>query len=179
MAPAIEPSSTQGNHPFDENIPAASIIDNKTLKAITFDLAGYWIAIPISYVVKVINAPPGQISQANGVGLVHLSNYAITVVDLHQRLNLGQSNIDSQNQKFLIVIRIGNSDLCSVPVSEPPTLLDIPLAEIRQLPNSYRRSHPLGIASHVAMVSYKEDEDQEEETLEVFVLDMKQVFEGQ
>jgi hypothetical protein len=29
------------------------------------------------------------------------------------------------------------------------------------------------------MVSYKEEEDQEEETLEVFVLDMKQVFEGQ
>ena len=49
---------------------------------------------------------------------------------------------------------------------QTPTLLELPLAQIRTLPNSYRFADTLDVASHVTRVQ------QAEEWLTVFILDV-------
>ncbi|MGL5796182.1 MAG: chemotaxis protein CheW, partial [Waterburya sp.] len=55
-------------------------------------------------------------------------------------------------------------------VTEAPTLIDVPVAKIRLIPDSYRRADTLAIASHVAVIPQKNDT-----ALTIFILDLKRL----
>ena len=56
-------------------------------------------------------------------------------------------------------------------VTETPILMDIPISEIRTIPNTYRHADTLGIASHVAVMSQKNETAQT-----IFILDLERLI---
>ena len=133
---------------------------SEAIKAIAFPVAEYLLALPIETVMKAIEAPPKLSAELDEAGLLYLSDRAISLLDLHRKL-VGKTHA---NRRFLILAQL-RGEYFAIPVDEPPTLVEIPVSEIRSLPDSYRHANALGIASHVAIVP------QEKTILEIFILD--------
>jgi len=84
----------------------------------------------------------------------------INILDLHHHL-LG---IESSNPNAIAIFTGKDLQLYGIPIETAPTLISIPLDRIRTLPNDVRQSNPLGIASHLAMISTENTE------LTIFIL---------
>ncbi|MBZ8183271.1 chemotaxis protein CheW [Oscillatoria salina] len=137
-------------------------------KVIVFTIDSYWLALPITNVLKIINTPPLVNAKQNHLSLVHIGDRVLTILNLQQMLNLSNPEAGKIG-KFLLILQLTTSEIAGIPLDEPPSLLELPLAEIRPIPESYRQSTSLKIASHVALVS------QEETTQEVFLLDLEKL----
>lgn len=141
-----------------------------SLKAVVFRVGSLNLALRIESVYKVLNHTLVYSSGVNPVGITHLSEREVVVIDLQRRL-FNSSGIQHASQPgFLIVAENPAGELYGIPVESTPTLMEIPLPAIRVLPESYRRADTLGIASHVAVVP------QPESALAIFLLDVNQLL---
>jgi purine-binding chemotaxis protein CheW len=137
------------------------------IKVLVFSIGSLNLGLRIDYVYKVLNSTQVYGSGLSGVGLAHMGEREVTVLDLARRLlpeNQPRENIEGG---FLIVIEDAQSgDLYGIPVAIVPVLIDVPLPSIRVLPASFRNSDTLGIASHVAVLS------EAETSMTLFLLDV-------
>lgn len=120
------------------------------------------LACRIETVYKVVNHSQVYSSGLGHTGLTHIDNQTVTVIDLHHQL-FDVSLADQPG--YLVLIKSQIDDLLAIPVIKSPTLMDIQHEHIRVLPQAYRQSDTLSIASHVAIVPGKN------ETLTIFVID--------
>jgi len=136
------------------------------LKLIVFSMGNLNLALPIESVYKVVNHTPVYSSGVLPVGVTHLGEGEITVVDLYQRFFHDRINNDYSQSSYLVIVQNTTGELYGIPVTETPVLMEVPSSLIRVLPESYRRADTLDVASHVAMIP------QEVVTLTVFLLDV-------
>jgi chemotaxis signal transduction protein len=140
----------------------------KVLRLVTFAIADYQLALPMSAVLRVVNCPR-PFSQGPGqVEFVHLGQHSIMILNLHQRLTLNRNTPRPQLGQFLIVTQAVLPELCAIRVDTPPDVMELPAHVMRPLPAAYQQGHPLSIASHVAVVP------EDPNAGSTFILDMQQ-----
>ncbi len=139
------PLTRKPGHPSrSEAAPAA-----QRLKVMFFSIGDLFLALPIGSVYKVLKQTAIYGSGLYGVGLAHLDDRELTVVDLHRQILHTHAPIQGG---YIIVAQTPQGDLYGIPIEKVPSLLDIPAATLRPLPESYRCADTLNIASHVAVV---------------------------
>jgi purine-binding chemotaxis protein CheW len=148
------------------------------LKLLVFPVNKLTLAIPVEDVKKVINLPKLYGSGLNYIFLSHGDNQEITVFDLHQKLfNLSAfsaiSNLEEQ-ETYLVIAQNTMNEEFGIIVTETPTIIDVPLSEVRMLPPSYRHSDTLEIASHVTVIP-----QENQENLTIFIIDCDQLLNEQ
>ena len=105
----------------------------------------------------------------------------VTVVNLRQHfIRINSENYPAKNslalansEDFLILLKTPTNELCGIPVSKPPTLIDIPLSTIVPVPLSYREVAGLSWVSHMAILS----DEEETKPLKIFLLGMSKIIE--
>lgn len=160
-------NSTISNEPpleFEELETARAV---PTLKVLMFSVGSLNLGLRIESIHKVLNSTQVHGSGENWVGLVHLGDREVTVLDLKRRLFPSQTNSDNTPKGYLIIIQNAKKELYGIPVEIVPALVDVPLPNLRVLPESFRHADTLGIASHVAVVTESESETQ----MTLFLLD--------
>jgi chemotaxis signal transduction protein len=138
------------------------------LKLIAFEIGKLSLAVRIEQVHKVVNLPALHGSGLNPVGLARIDNREITVLDLHRRLF--HSEAEPVAGTYLVLVKTQRGEILGIPAIETPLLLDVPTTLIRNLPESYRRSDTLEIASHIAIVPVAEGQ-----TRTLFLLDTERL----
>lgn len=138
----------------------------KLLKLLVFRIGNLNFALPIESVKKVINYTQVYSSGLGHLGVAHVGEQEITVIDLHKRLFKSTQQIQDGSQSYLIIAKNSISENFGILVEQTPSLIDVPSSQIRALPESYRRADTLEIASHVTVIP------QESESLTVFLLDV-------
>ncbi len=136
------------------------------LKLVVFAMGGLQLALRIESVYKVVNHSPVYSSGLNHVGITHLGNQEVTVVDLHRRFFKADQTSESSPGNYLVIVKNTTGEFYGIPVADTPILIEVPLSMIRILPESYRRADTLEVASHVAVIP------QEGTPLTVFLLDV-------
>ncbi|MGL5939358.1 MAG: chemotaxis protein CheW [Waterburya sp.] len=158
------------NLTIDSPINQLSANKNSVIKLLVFEIGKLTLALPILQVQKVIKNQPIHGSGLSHVNLTHLEDQEVAIVDLHQKLfKISQSQISSTTGYFIISKNITGEPL-GIRVTNAPTLIDVPIAKIRLIPDSYRRADTLAIASHVAVIPQKNDT-----ALTIFILDLKRL----
>lgn len=133
-----------------------------TLRLIVMSFGKLTLACRIETLYKVVNQSQIHSSGLGYTGVTHIDNHAVVVVDLHQKL----FNVSIPDKPvYFVIVRPRTGELVAIPVTTSPNLIDIQREQIRVLPESYRQSDTLGIASHVALISHQD------ETLTTFILD--------
>ncbi|MES1021824.1 chemotaxis protein CheW [Gloeocapsa sp. BRSZ] len=135
----------------------------KSQKIVVFSMGNIHLALPSDAVYKVTNQMPVYGTGFNGVGLAHLGDRQITIVELHRRFFTAKG-------KYLIIAENKAGELYGIPVASVPTLMDVPLSRIQVLPDSYRHADLLAIATHVCHIP------QADTLLTVFLLDVDQLL---
>ena len=134
----------------------------QTLKLIVMKLGQLTIACRIKSVYKVVRQAQIHSSGLGHTGITYLDNKTVTVVDLHQKLF--QVSM-SEEEGYFVVLSATSGELIAIPVATSPNLMDVRYDHIKVLPDSYRHSDTLNIASHIAIIP------DEEKSLTVFLLD--------
>lgn len=129
--------------------PAQSHESAASVKMIVFTVGNFELALPIEIVHKVLNQIPVYGSGLNGVGIAHVGDLEVTVIDLHRQLFQTSIINEAGKKGYLLVIHTKDAELYGIPVSSVPVLMDLPMSSIRVLPESYRNGDILGIATHV------------------------------
>lgn len=137
-----------------------------TLKLVVFAMGGLNLALRIESVYKVINHAAIYSSGLLPVGVAHVGEGEITVVDLHRRFFKSSLTSESERRGYLVIVKNSTGELYGIPVADTPVLMEVPLSMIRLLPESYRRADTLDVASHVAVIP------QEGAPVTVFLLDV-------
>ncbi|AFZ19708.1 chemotaxis protein CheW [Allocoleopsis franciscana] len=140
------------------------------VKLIVFNIGRLNLALRIESVYKVVNHTSTYGSGLKAVGITHLGEGEITVVDLHQRFFNASQISESNLSSYLIVVQNITGELYGIPVNETPALMEVSRGMIRVLPESYRRSDTLDVASHVAVIP------QNETSITIFVLDVDRLL---
>lgn len=143
--------------------PADKVVRRR--KLLIFSVGKLNMALPIESVYKILRHTAIHGSGTTPVGIAHIGNREMTVIDLYQRLFKVPSPSVRQ-QQFLIVASNSIGEQFGILVQTTPTLEDVPLSQIRLLPDSYRRADTLEIASHVTAIP------KGEETLTAFAIDV-------
>ena len=123
----------------------------ETIKLIVFNLGEVSFGILMTKIDRVVNK----------TNLDRDFNFSaeIEILDLHHRL-FGSSIV---NPTTMVIFR--GDKLLGIPIDTTPTLISVPLDQIRILPAEFRTNNPLGIASHIAMTSIDDTE------LTIFILE--------
>jgi purine-binding chemotaxis protein CheW len=138
-------------------------------KFLLFQVGKLNLALSVALVQKVIHYTPIFGSGLSSIGVAHIGEQEITVIDLHKRFFKTREKLVSGQKGYLILSRIKSGEILALWVAQTPTLIDVPLSQIRTLPESYRRGDTLDIASHVMLIPHRE------ETMTVFVLDLDEM----
>jgi chemotaxis signal transduction protein len=123
-----------------------------TVELIVFDICEISFGIPIAKIDRIVSS-------------FHLGeDYTLTqdveILDLHHRL----SGKELANPTAIAIFISDSQHLYGIPIETVPSLIEVPLDRIRSLPDEFRTTNPLGIASHIAMISNQIEE------LTVFIL---------
>jgi purine-binding chemotaxis protein CheW len=125
-------------------------------KLVTFPVGLLTLALPIGAVHKVVNLTPIHGSGIYPVGVTAIGEENYTVIDLHQKLFQTSPSRENPTAGYLILVQLPSGEKIGIPVTEAPSLIEVPLTQIRILPESYRRSDTLAIASHIVMLTGSE-----------------------
>lgn len=151
-----------------------------------FSIDKLTLALPVEQIQKVTKYTTLYGSGQSYVNLTHIGEQQITIVDLHQKLfKIKHDELYPDGGYFILtkprpitVIKEGKKtnhnfmkETLGIRAVEAPLLIDVPISEIRLLPNSYRYSDTLEIASHVAITS---QENQKTQT--IFILDLERLI---
>lgn len=145
--------------------PSLGEVETRRRKLLVFQIGTLHLALPVESVKKITHYTLMQGSGITAVGLIHVDETEITAIDLYKRLFKVSQPLMSGRQ-FLILAKNSVDELFGILVPQTPSLVDLPLSEIRTLPNSYRRGDTLEIATHVTRV------EENGELLTVFILDV-------
>ena len=154
------------NFPFPPKRLSHITSDVNLLKVLVFEISDYLFALPIGVIFKVINCPPITYTAERGLGIADFGEYTVTVVNLAQRLSPQSEDVQTLNNRFLILTQTRQGELCGIAVNKSPSLIELPLENIRPLPLSYRQMNPLNIATHITVLP------ESEESRKVFLLGM-------
>ena len=113
-----------------------------TLELVLFDIGIAYFGLPIFNVDRIVD-----LSNINNDFSSLLTGAKI--LDLHHQL-FGMSLSDPP---IWIIAKSFNGRLYRIPTDILPTLTHVTLDRLRILPDDFRATSPLGIASHVAMVT--------------------------
>lgn len=152
------------------NLQSNTIEPAPVLKLIVFGIGNLNLALPIESVYKVINRTPVYGSGLRSVGVAHVDDGQVTVVDLYRRFFQSSQTSESDSGGYLVIVKNTTGELYGIPVTDTPTLIEVPSSTIRVLPDSYRHSDTLEVASHVTVIP------QEAESLTVFLLDVARLL---
>ncbi|MDX2273301.1 MAG: hypothetical protein NW237_15315 [Cyanobacteriota bacterium] len=141
------------------------------LKVITFTVASQPLALPLAQgkdspfpvVQRVIHSPVSL--NHHPLQLLHWEDQDVIILNLHSLSTPAQAI-----PPFLILVQTPNQECYGIPVSDPPSLLELPLATIRPLPPSYAQRDPLGMASYIAVLPQSGD------PLILFLLDLNRAL---
>lgn len=153
---------------MDYDDPFEVMSSEPQLRLIIFALQAVQFALPIESVYQVIRRPAVLTSGLSGIGIAHLGEQAITVLDLHYRFFQTASNAAAAG--YLILIQPSAGEILGIPVEAVPGMLDIPYSTIRLLPEAYRQRDSFGLASRFAVL------EDAEEPLTLFILDLHQLM---
>ncbi|HEY9701670.1 MAG TPA: chemotaxis protein CheW [Allocoleopsis sp.] len=131
------------------------------LKILIFNIGNITFGISIDQIYKVVSSAQIYSSEGNWVGVSHIGEREVTVLDLQKKFFHPHTQ-----QGYLIIIQYTDNELYGILVETVPALIDVPLSQIRVLPPSFRHADALGIASHVAIIN---DQDT---TQTIFLLDL-------
>ncbi len=137
-----------------------------SLKILVFRMGDVKLALPLDTVSKILNKTPVYGMGLNGVGVAHVGDREVTVVDLHQQLFRSSTINESSQAIYLIISQSRQGELYGIPVTAVPVLMEVPSSSIRVLPKSYRRADILRSATHVCHIP------QEEAPLTIFMVDV-------
>jgi chemotaxis signal transduction protein len=143
--------------------------NNRLMKLLIFKIGKLNVALSVDIVKKITHHTPVYNSGLNHMGMAVVDDREITVVDLHKRLfNVAQETLpDSRN--YLAIARNSVGETFGITMGQAPTLQDVPVSQIRTLPESYRQADTLEVASHVTVIP------QQNGALTVFILDPDRV----
>ncbi|EAZ92353.1 chemotaxis protein CheW [Crocosphaera chwakensis] len=145
--------------------PSLEEVETRRRQLLIFKIGTLHLALSVESVKKITHYIPMQGSGITDVGLIHVDEMEITAIDLHKRLfNISQPPMSGR--QFLILAKNSIDELFGILVPQTPSLVELPLSQIRTLPNSYRSGDTLEIASHVTRVQ------ENEQLLTVFILDV-------
>lgn len=144
---------------------------NSLLKLVVFEVGKLTLALAIEQVKKVVKYTSIHGSGLSHVNLTHLDDREVTIVDLEQKLfNNSQINRANFDGYFIITKDIFGESI-GILVSKMPIIIDVSLSQIRLLPNSYRNSDTLEIASHVTVIS-----QENANYVTIFILDLERLI---
>jgi len=139
------------------------------LQLIVFNIGHLNLALRIESVYKVSNHTPISGSGVGTVGVTHVDDIEVTVIDLYRRFF--QSNPSEYSTGgYLVLVQNTTGEVYGIPVAETPVLMEVPLSLIRLLPQSYRYADTLDVASHVAVIP------QDAASLTIFLLDVDRLL---
>lgn len=138
---------------------------DRTEKFLVFGLGTLNLAFSVDSVEKIVNYTPIHSSGTTATGLVHLDDRSVTVIDLHRRLFHTSQAPSTKRKQFLILIKNSKQESFGLLVNQTPTLMDVPVPQIRVLPESYRQNDTLSCAKQVMVIKQKEA------SFTIFVLD--------
>ncbi len=144
----------------------------RTHKYLVFTLGKLNLAFDVDHVERIVNYLPIHHSGTTAIGLIHLENRSVTVIDLHRQLFEVSQPPTTKGRLFLILFKNRLGESLGLLVNETPTLMDIPLSQIRILPASFRQNDTLACASQVMIVQEKG------QSFTVFVLDPERLIPG-
>ena len=147
----------------------------ESTKVIVFGIGDVNLALPVSSLYKVVNQVPIYGSGLNGVGIAHIGDREVTVVDLQRQLFQSSHPTDANNPNkgsYLVIFKNPQGSLYGIPVAVVPTLMELPQSSIRVLPEAYRHADVFGFATHVAVIS------ETEPPMTIFLLDVNQLLSG-
>jgi chemotaxis signal transduction protein len=120
----------------------------KTLSVefISFEIDQIKFGIPIAKLERIISN-------------IHLNEdymlaQHIEIIDLQDLI----TGIPIANPTSIAIFTDDLQRSCGIPINTVPELITIPLDRIRLLPQTFRDTNPLGIATHLAMMSTPEKE---------------------
>jgi chemotaxis signal transduction protein len=116
-------------------IAANNAINNSLLKLLVFEVGKLVLALPIQQVQKVVRHNPIHGSGLSYVNLSHLGDQEVTVIDLHQKL-FKVSQTETSGTGYFIISKNVTGEPLGIVVAQTPTIIDVPLAQIRTLPES-------------------------------------------
>ena len=155
------------NLTIDANSKLISELGESSLKLLVFKIDKLTLALPVLQVQKVIKYNLVHGSGLSYVNLTHLGDRDIAVVDLHQKLFKTSLPKLAENKGYFIISKNITGEQLGILVTEPPALVDVATKQIRMIPDAYRRSDTLQIASHVTVI-----ESENENSKTVFILDL-------
>ncbi len=125
-----------------------------TIELVIFDISDVSFGIPIAKIDRILN----QIGTSQPFDLPADTQ----ILDLHHQL----FGFSFPNPAAYVIVRRDRLSVCGIPVDTLPTISHVPIDRIRTLPSELRATSPIGIASHVAMISEPTGE------LTVFILEI-------
>jgi hypothetical protein len=125
------------------------------LDLIVFEVDSVSFGIPMRNIDRIISSA--------FLGEDYSLTQDVVILDLHHHITG-----DSISNPTAIVLWIDkHRQLAAIPIETVPVMVCVPLDRIRTLPNDFRTNNPLGIASHLAIVT---DVDTNIEST-IFILD--------
>lgn len=144
--------------------PESNTIVNK-IKLLSFPIGKLHAAFHIDVVQKVVNFSTVYGSGLNHYGMATVEGEEITVIDLHKKFFNTPTIFEGEDKKYLLLAENSIGERFGIIVTNTPSLYDISVEDIRALPPSYRQADTFKIASHVTMISGKDQQ------ITVFILD--------
>ncbi len=111
-----------------------------TIEMAIFEIDGISFGLPISKLDRIINNPNGNAASCPT---------DVELLNLHQQI----FGINAESTVACTVVRRDGQPPCAIPVDTVPTLIMVPIDRIRSIPSELRSTNPLGIASHVAIIT--------------------------
>ncbi|WP_309739079.1 hypothetical protein [Chamaesiphon sp. OTE_20_metabat_361] len=123
-----------------------------TIELVVFNIARVSFGIPTTKINRVISNV--------FIGEDFSLTQDVAILDLHDRL----SGIEIADFNAIVIFTGENSQLYGIPIETAPILVSVPCDRIRTLPSDVRTDNPLGIASHIAIVTHEQSQ------LTIFIL---------
>jgi chemotaxis signal transduction protein len=133
-------------------LPPIVPLKSTTIELVVFEIASISFGIPMTKINRVISNV--------FLGEDYTLTQDVEIMDLHQRL----TGIEISDFNAIAIYTGADRQLYGIPIETVPILMTIPLDRIRTIPQAIRTKNPLGIASHIAMISNSELE------LTIFIL---------
>ncbi|MBD2461383.1 chemotaxis protein CheW [Oscillatoria sp. FACHB-1407] len=138
----------------------------ESCKAIVFAIANQLLALPLSAIVKVIYCSVELSHSIHNQELILFDHQPLTVLNLHSWL-ASTAMAQGRSPIRCLIIAQAYQDLYAIPVDRPPTLQELPLADIQPLPVAYSKAIAQ-MADHFALVN------QQDVTHKILLLDLHQ-----
>jgi chemotaxis signal transduction protein len=157
-------------HPKFQTLRPTTPIVPQT-KALMVQIKDLKLAIPLDILVKVIRTPSNIFKSGDKwMGMTQLDQDSLLVLDLHRKIYGTDNPTPVEN---LVIVRDRQAaipQLLGIPVSHLPSMISFPADALKPIPEDYRNTDTLGIASHMVVLNPATNPDT------IFILDTTRLF---